>query len=192
MSNIIRVTEKQIVPSIGSTVRFPSLQFEIITKEIVYKEETEEEFIEKLSNSKNKQILNKNELESLENIVTALKNRTPLNMHDKSNLDVLTRKLLGQKKKNKKEREYIEVSLKRRITATSKSIVVDTVKNDKDFIQDEKELKSEHLKNTVRKIDAFLSRSEVKELIYEYFNNPDLEERSEIVFQLGLLGHKNQ
>jgi hypothetical protein len=192
MSDIIRVTEKQVVPSIGSTIRFPSLQFEIMTKELVYKEESQEDFIEKLSNSKNKEILNKDELENLSNIVSALKNSKPLNLDDKENLESLTRKLLGHKKKKKADKQLVEVSLKRRITATSKSIVIDTVKNDKDFIKNEKDLKGEHLKNTIKKIDLFINRTDVKELIYEYFNNPDIEERAEIVFQLGLIGHKNK
>lgn len=180
---IINVTEKQVVPNVNSAIRFPSLQFEIKTKELIPKEIPDDEIVKQLNISKNKEILNESEMAILDRIVQAMQNNVPLSKDEKSGLNSITYKLVGSKKR-KVIKESIDISLKRRLTATSKNIIIDTVKNDNEVISDHNMLKTEHLKNTVKKIDGFINLQETKELIYAYFTSGSSDERSEIVSKL--------
>ena len=141
------------------------------------------ELSKQLNISKNKEILNESEMAILDRIVQAMQNNIPLSKDEKSGLNSITYKLVGSKKR-KVIKESIDISLKRRLTATSKNIIIDTVKNDNEVISDHNMLKTEHLKNTVKKIDGFINLQETKELIYAYFTSGSSDERSEIVSKL--------
>lgn len=96
---IINVTEKQVVPNVNSAIRFPSLQFEIKTKELIPKEIPDDEIVKQLNISKNKEILNESEMAILDRIVQAMQNNIPLSKDEKSGLNSITYKLVGSKKR---------------------------------------------------------------------------------------------
>lgn len=98
----------------------------------------------------------------------------------------------AKKKKQKVEKEVIPVSMKRRLTATQKTIVIDTVKNNEEIIEDYEQLVGENLKNMVRRIDNFIVKPLVKERIYEYFDSKDQEERTAIAYEIQQIANQEK
>lgn len=98
----------------------------------------------------------------------------------------------AKKKKQKVEKEVIPVSMKRRLTATQKTIVIDTVKNNEEIIEDYEQLVGENLKNMVRRIDDFIVKPLVKERIYEYFDSKDQEERTAIAYEIQQIANQEK
>lgn len=85
--------------------------------------------------------------------------------------------VLNKKEKKEIKKEYVDVKIKRRLTFINNSIVIDVIKNDSEVIYSPQKLYGENLSKLVKDIDAFISKEEVKEKIYEYFTVKTEDER---------------
>lgn len=86
-------------------------------------------------------------------------------------------KILNKKEKKEIKKEYVDVKIKRRLTFINNSIVIDVIKNDNEVVYSPQNLSGENLKKLVKDIDAFISKEEVKDKIYDYFTATSEDER---------------